>query len=282
MTCTECHNDTTIITRHKASWQTSVHGSGEGLESAGERASCAGCHDGAAFKEMIAAGKNFSQVESGNASPTHQDCRTCHQIHVTYTGEDWALTTDAPVVMVASGATFDGGAGNLCAQCHQARRYFDSFVNKDDATKYNVKVRFNPHYSIQADILMGLGGAGVEGNTGAHSSLPGSCVSCHMGESQVHTFEAQLSSCVGCHAGAENFDVGGYVTDFDVKYNELQAKLIALGVIDAEGNVLVETADEKTAIALWNYNLVYVDGSKGIHNPSYFEALLDVALESLE
>jgi hypothetical protein len=79
----------------------------------------------------VAAGQNFSQVEIGDANPTHQDCRTCHQIHTTYTGADWALETDAPVVMVTSGATFDGGSGNLCANCHQARRYLAGFAAKD-------------------------------------------------------------------------------------------------------------------------------------------------------
>ncbi len=106
---------------------------------------------------MIAAGQNFSQVESGDADPTHQDCRTCHEVHTTYTGEDWALETTDPVNIVVSGATFDGGTGNLCANCHQARRYMENFVDKTDPTKYTSTIpRFNPHLSVQADMLMGL------------------------------------------------------------------------------------------------------------------------------
>ncbi len=283
LTCTECHNDTAIITRHKANWVTSIHGSGPGLEYAGERAACAGCHDGAAFSEMIAAGKNFTEIESGNTAPTHQDCRTCHQIHVTYTGDDWALESNTPVTMVTSGLTFDGGNGNLCANCHQARRYFDSFVNKDNASLYDVKVRFNTHYSVQADTLMGSGGQGVEGKPGAHYSMvENTCAGCHMGENQVHTFEPQLSTCTACHADAEDFNVNGFVTSFDEKYLALEGKLQALGAIDAEGVTLIDTADEKLALALWNYNLVHEDGSNGIHNPSYFNALLDAALAALE
>ncbi|MBK6792400.1 MAG: collagen-like protein [Anaerolineales bacterium] len=97
LTCTECHNDTAVISGKKANWQESLHGSGTAFIEEGGNKSCAGCHSGAAFSEMIAAGGNFSTLESGDADPTHQDCRTCHQIHVTYTGDDWALETNAPV-----------------------------------------------------------------------------------------------------------------------------------------------------------------------------------------
>ena len=126
------------------------------------------CHSGATFSAAIAEGKNFTQVETGDANPTHQDCRTCHQIHVTYTSADWALETDAPVSMVTSGATFDGGSGNLCANCHQARRYMANFVNTADATKFAATARFNTHYSVQADTLMGL--VDVAANLGVKAS----------------------------------------------------------------------------------------------------------------
>lgn len=283
LTCTECHNDTAIITRHKANWETSVHGSGAGLAYAGERTDCAGCHDGAAFSEMIAAGLNFSQVESGNAAPTHQDCRTCHQIHVTYTGDDWALETSDPVNLVTSGATFDGGAGNLCANCHQARKYLAGFVDPNDSTKYAATARFNTHYSVQVDVLMGLGDFGVEGTPGAHYTMvENTCVGCHMGDNQVHTFEPQIASCQTCHAGAENFDVGGYLTEFDAKYAELEAALLARGMITAEGATVPGSYDAGPAQALFFYNLVHEDGSHGIHNPNYFNALMEMALEALK
>lgn len=283
LTCTECHNDTAIITRHKANWQTSVHGIGDGLAYAGERAACAGCHDGATFSEMIKAGLNFSQIESGNSAPTHQDCRTCHQIHVTYTSADWALETDAPVALVTSGATFDGGSGNLCANCHQARRYLANFVDPNDPTKYAATIRFNTHYSVQADVLMGLGDFGVEGKPGAHYTLvENTCVGCHMGENQVHTFKAQLSSCLPCHAGAENFDIGGFLTEFDAKYAELEAALRARGMITADGATVPGSYEAGPAKALFFYNLVHEDGSHGIHNPAYFKALMEMALEALK
>ncbi|MFZ5880612.1 MAG: hypothetical protein ACOY0R_14690 [Chloroflexota bacterium] len=235
----------------------------------------------------MAEGKNFSQLESGDANPTHQDCRTCHQIHVSYTGEDWALETVAPVALVTSGATFDGGSGNLCANCHQARRYMANFVDKNDATKYAANIRFNTHYSVQVDTLMGLGDFGVEGKPGAHYSMvENTCVGCHMGESDAHGFEPQLSTCVACHADAEDFNVNGFIDAFEEDYKALEAALLDKGMIKDNGDgtysTVVGSYDAGPAQALFIYNLVHEDGSDGIHNPTYFKALIEHALAALQ
>jgi hypothetical protein len=289
LTCTECHNDTALITGKKADWETSIHGSGAGFAYAGERGSCAGCHSGAAFSVMIAEGKDFTQIESVSADQTHQDCRTCHQIHTTYTGEDWALETTTSVTMVTSGVTFDGGAGNLCANCHQARHYLAGFADETDPTKYALEQRFNTHYSVQADVLAGAGDFGVEGKPGAHYSMvENTCVSCHMGEGQVHTFEPQLTTCQACHADVEDFNVNDYLTEFEEDYAKLEAALIAQGLIDEEHNTIWKNADGTPIVveagpaqALFFYNLVHEDGSEGIHNPNYFKALMKMSLEAL-
>jgi hypothetical protein len=56
-----------------------------------------------------------------------------------------------------------------------------NFVDKTDATKYAATARFNTHYSVQVDVLMGLGDFGVEGKPGAHYSMvENTCVGCHM------------------------------------------------------------------------------------------------------
>ena len=49
-------------------------------------------------------------------------CRTCHDIHKTYTGADFSLTgAEKAVKLEYTAGTFDKGAGNLCANCHQIR-----------------------------------------------------------------------------------------------------------------------------------------------------------------
>jgi len=285
LTCTECHNDTAIITSKKANWEESLHGQGTAFAEEGNRNTCAFCHSGAKFSESVAAGITFDKVEAGDANPTHQDCRTCHQIHTTYTSADWALETEAPVTQIVSGLTFDGGAGNLCANCHQARRYMANFVDKTDATKYtSTSPRFNPHLSVQGDILLGSGGFGVEGKPGAHYSMvEDTCVGCHMGgaETANHRMEPQLSKCQECHADAESYDINGAVTALEERMAELKAALTAKGLLDENGAVIPGTWDEATATAIWNYEVIEEDASNGVHNPNYVNALIDAAFAAL-
>ena len=283
VTCTECHNDTSIITGKKAAWEESLHGSGAAFIEEGPRNTCAGCHSGATFSAMVAAGQNFTEVEAGDANPTHQDCRTCHQIHTTYTSEDWALETTEPVTQVISGQTFDGGAGNLCANCHQARRYMANFVDQTDSTKFtSTSPRFNPHLSVQGDILLGSGGEGVEGQPGAHYEMvENTCVGCHMGAGDNHLMAPQLATCQECHADAESLDINGFQTTVEERMAELRTALQAAGLLDEEGVVIPGTWDQAQATAIWNYEVIEEDASRGVHNPAYITALLDAAFEAL-
>jgi hypothetical protein len=282
LSCTECHNDTSIITGKKAAWEESLHGSGVAFIEEGPRNTCAGCHSGATFSAMIDAGQNFTEDESGDATPTHQDCRTRPQTHTSYPSEDWALETTEPVTQVVSGLTFDGGAGNLCANCHQARRYIEDFASATTAGSYDATIRFNPHLSVQGDILLGSGGAGVEGSPGAHYSMvEDTCVGCHMGEGDNHLMEPQIATCQACHADAENYDINGVQTAVEERLVELQAALQSAGLVDEAGTPVPGTYDEAQATALWNYGVIHEDASHGVHNPSYINALLDASFEAL-
>ena len=168
LTCSECHNDTNVITGKETAWSESLHGTGEAYVR-GTSASCAGCHSGGAFSAMVAAGLNPSTVEAGDPDPTRQDCRACHAIHTTYTGEDWALESVAPVEMYAvEGVTFDGGTGNLCVTCHQPRRAFPEAV---DGVITGISSHWGPHHGPQSAMLLGVAGAGAEGTPSAHATM---------------------------------------------------------------------------------------------------------------
>jgi hypothetical protein len=299
LTCTECHNDTALISSKKANWQESLHGQGTAFIEEGGNKSCAFCHSGATFSAAIAAGQNFSQIESGDANPTHQDCRTCHQIHTTYTKADFALETTAPVTTVTSGATFDGGNGNLCANCHQARRYMAGFPAKDAAgtvipDKFTPTARFNTHYSVQVDTLMATvdvnAPLGVDGKPGAHYAMvENTCVGCHMGEGKNHRFLPEVAACVACHADATSTDINGAVTAFEEKVVQLHDALVAKGLLNDDGTNVLKNADGSPvqldpplAAALFTYHLIEEDGSNSVHNPNYFNALVDASLEVLK
>lgn len=299
LTCTQCHNDTALISSKRANWQESLHGQGTAFYEEGGNKSCAFCHSGAAFSEAIKAGQNFTQLESGDANPTHQDCRTCHQIHTTYTEDDWALETDAAVSMVVSGATFDGGAGNLCVNCHQARRYLANFVAKDKdgnviPDKYASSVRFNSHLSVQGDVMLGVLDVnailGVEGKESPHySKVENTCVGCHLGSAGNHSFEPRIETCVECHSDATDLNINGNETSFEEKYQALKDALTAKGMLDKDGVPVAKNADGSPvlldpgpAAALYVYGTLEEDASFGAHNPGYVNALLDAALEALK
>ena len=279
LTCTECHNDTALITGKKAPWSTSVHGSGTAAEYAGGRDGCTGCHSGASFSKMVAAGETPATYSGNAADVTHQDCRTCHQIHTTYTSADWALETTAPVNLYAfEGATFDGGKGNLCAVCHQPRTAFSA---TDGITKVT-STHWGPHHGPQSAMLLGIAGAGVEGKPAAHYSMTeNSCVTCHLGENDNHTFMPNISACQECHADAENFDINGVQTEVAEKLEKLAAALEAKGMLK-EDEPVVGDYPEAEAAALWNYIYIkHEDKSMGVHNPAYTKALLDSSLAAL-
>ncbi|MFC2177066.1 hypothetical protein ACFLRH_01470 [Actinomycetota bacterium] len=286
LTCTECHNDTSIITGKKAAWEESLHSTGEAFVR-GESGSCAGCHSGGAFQEMVAAGMNPSEVEAGDPNPTHQDCRTCHEIHTSFTSTDWALVTTAPVALYAfEDVTYAGGAGNLCGVCHQPRRQ----IEPADADG-NIEVtstHWGPHHGPQTAVLMGVGGAGeTTGSPSFHAlNVEDTCVSCHLGESADHTFEANLNACTSCHADAESLDVNGAQTEVAEALDEILELLLAKGMYEGdeeEGfHPVVGSYPAAEAEAMWNYILLAVeDSSLGVHNPGYTRALIEASLEAL-
>lgn len=146
--CAECHDDTTLITGMRTEWSESLHATGDAYVR-GSSASCAGCHSGGTFSQRVAAGLSPNQVTEGDTHPTRQDCRTCHQVHTSYTLADWALETTAPVSLYATpGNTFDGGNGNLCTSCHQARRDFPGDPDGDGVVT-GISTHWGPHHGPQ-------------------------------------------------------------------------------------------------------------------------------------
>jgi hypothetical protein len=297
LTCTQCHNETSLLDGKIYAWEASRHGpAGIAWEEEAGNQSCAGCHEGSSFVDRITAGQDFAAYAADKTvvlpDATPQTCRTCHTIHTTYTNTDFALRTVAPVKMVISGQTFDKGMGNLCVNCHQARRYMANFPLKDAAGAvvpgmYAASTRFNPHLSNQSDMMLGVGGGGtVTGTPSAHYTMTtDSCVTCHLGANSNHAFTAAVSTCVACHADAKSTDVNGAVTAIQAKYDTLKAGLTKLGLLDADGAVVASKAgvgyDEAHAWPLWVYGYIMEDGSMGVHNPKYVNALLDAAIAGL-
>lgn len=296
LTCTECHNDTTLIVSKQAQFkETSVHGTGEAFIR-GETTACAGCHGSEGTKARINAGllPHDASVEGVvNVSPFN--CRTCHNIHTTYTDEDWALTGGGQAVkMEYTDGTFDGGAGNLCANCHQIRN------PKPEVKDGNVAVassRYGTHYGVESQMLLGEGGLGLADDPSPHyKDVDDTCVTCHMGGESNHTYLPKVARCQECHSDAENFDVKGVQTEVKAMLEELHTIFVDTKLLNPEtdlwgiwdGSKFVNpSADaplvvpEAVANAMWNYKFVTYDQSNGVHNTEYAKALLEAALETM-
>jgi hypothetical protein len=277
--CADCHNETTVIFAANQQWAISNHGSGTSWSYAGARAMCAGCHSHEAFVDMIEAGISPNAVETAPAVPSNANCRTCHQIHNTYTAEDWALTTTEAVVLFAlEDATYDGGKGNLCTNCHQpmsAIAAADGEGNIEVTSTY-----WGPHHGPQSAMLLGLGGGGeVVGTASPHAAIGDTCVSCHI-SNMDHTFAPVVASCTACHPDAEDFDLNGLQTEVQALLDELLVLLEDAGMYH-DGHPVEGTYEAAKAQALWNYIFIAnEDASLGVHNPSYTKALLEASLDA--
>ena len=284
-TCAECHNNSGLIPGIKTEWRESLHGTGEAYLR-GTSASCAGCHSGVGFTNMVSSGQRPDEVEDGTLHPTRQDCYSCHQIHDSYSTDDWALTTTDPVSIYAfEGVVYDGGKGNLCAHCHQPR----SKIEEADTSGIIevTSTHWGPHHGPNSTLLLGVGGAGdVKGNPAAHYSMvEDTCVTCHMGENNDHSFDANIEVCQQCHADALDFDINGVQTEIQMLQDELETALITKGMWenDTEGGYpVVGSYPAAEAQAMWNYIFIAMeDSSLGVHNPAYTKDLLEWSIGAL-
>jgi hypothetical protein len=281
-----------IVSKQAQFKELSVHGTGEAFLR-GEGTDCAGCHGSEGTKARINAGlpPHDPSVEGvTNVSPFN--CRTCHNIHTTYTKDDFSLTGgEKPVVLEKTGGTFDGGKGNLCANCHQIRN--DLPVASGGNIDLGTNTRFGTHYGVEAAMLLGEGGLGVSGSPSPHYQLvENTCVACHMGDERNHTYLPAVARCQTCHADAENFDINGVQTEVQAMLDEVHELLVASGIMAADytddagnlqqGRSIPGVYPEAVASAMWNYKLVEYDQSRGVHNSAFAKALLQQALDALK
>ena len=94
--------------------------------------------------------------------------------------------------------------------------------------------------------------------------------------------EQDVAACTGCHADLEDFNYNGVQTEVEALIEELGELLIAKGLLDEEGDMVVGFYPEAEAWALWNYILIDIeDSSSGVHNMKYLAALAQLTLEKL-
>jgi hypothetical protein len=297
-TCGECHDFSENIKAKMIQYDASVHATGGTFER--NSSSCAPCHTSKGFREVLETGEQ--RTAASISDPTPVNCYTCHNIHQTYTTDDWALATIDPVTHWQGGAVYDGGTGNLCANCHQSR-VTDPFP---DATSPNgdftiSSFRFGPHHGPQSNLLLGVSGYDVSDTQHPHfSGELNSCVNCHLAEaygSQAggHNMgvaygyhgstELLTAGCLNCHMDEDQMlaNTEAFYAEIEADLETLWNMLVEAGVGDPENpHYAVEgTHTNAQAGAFYNYKYIEEDRSKGLHNPFYTRAMLDAAMEAL-
>lgn len=294
--CFSCHSDqNTFLIAATLQWENSFHASGLNIDR-GNSAGCAGCHISEGFIQRA-----NGETVTGEPNPTVIHCFTCHAPHTT---SDFTLRWTANATL-ENGDSFDLGAGNLCAACHIARRDVNSYVGTVGTNPANINsTHWGPHYSGQADMLIGSNGYEYAGYnytiTNHRSATQNGCLDCHYASTSNnivggHAFNMRgdardeggefsevlnTDACANCHGNINDFDLNGVQTELLGLAHTLDSLLTDAGLL-MDGHPVVGLTTVDSAGALWNYLMFEDDRSWGIHNPNYMRGLLQSSIDYL-
>lgn len=304
--CTQCHNNNALIASKTAQWEESTHAVG-GNAAYANRSGCIQCHTSQGFLEYVAEGSTANLTIP--AEPMQINCYTCHEIHETFTADDWSLTKPGPQILnvkyAGADVTWNKGNSNQCVACHQALAVSPAPV-AGGADFAIASSRIGVHHGPNANLI--LGKTAFEIGTGYPTTNPHStdngCIKCHMstpygyqagGHSMGLKYDSHgtetrlLTGCTPCHdisstalINAFNTKITNYQADIQDKLTTLENKLISAGIYNAAtGLAKTGTFKANAVIAYLNYNTIKEDRSLGIHNPDYSEKLLDNSITAL-
>jgi hypothetical protein len=306
--CVNCHTGDTELLAKQIQYKLSTHYNGGHYVYGNRAGECATCHSHEGYIENLATGTG--EVVAPYPEPTPPNCRTCHQIHQTYSRDDYTFTkTDAVEFRLGGSADLAGGSGNLCAQCHQARLR-DPMPEIGGPDVSFTSTHWGPHYSPQGNALAGMNFFDFEGgNGGTHAHADLGCNQCHMAfapEREIflggHTFNInyddngeEVQNVTGCNAAChENGPGPGTVEDFNhfgvqeeltELAHELLDMLVAIGIAEAgedHSSPVPGTYPGDVGAAFWNLQFFENDQSHGLHNPPYFRAILQGSIDAME
>jgi hypothetical protein len=289
-------------------WANSQHSIATRTPTGESRASCVRCHSGQGFTDF-AAGLPQNQQRTMYEAIT---CASCHDPHGDANNPHMLRSLSA-VTLFDNVTTVDtGGLGQLCMQCHVARRDAVTYVETTPGGG-----NFGPHYGPQTDMLMGKNAItyGKSIPSSAHATaVKDTCVACHLqtvpasashfGEVGGHTFRnrwdggtptdksddvALVGLCSDCHGDIDTFDFkradydgDGVVDGVQTEVKHLMEQLARLLPPLGQPTVTINSSFTKQQLrAAYNYQFVYYDGSYGAHNLSYAVGLLKASIADL-
>ncbi|MBI5789184.1 MAG: NapC/NirT family cytochrome c [Candidatus Schekmanbacteria bacterium] len=186
--------------------------------------------------------------------------------------------------------------GIACIDCHAEIVHGpDEFREENGAVMPRMEICFRCHndrraprdctlcHEMQKKMNLGIEGAGVEDTPNYMYPNSATCTDCHLQENQ---WKMSPKVCSDCH-GDEGH--GATMIEWQTSTKELLTQVEPL--VDEVGKGIeqakqrgknVGAAEELYNDALYNYEFVVSDGSKGAHNVDYAAALLNSAKEKLQ
>lgn len=268
---------------------------------------CGQCHSGDYFHRAIIEEEEVAEdalvgMEVANLAAV--ECVICHNPHARTgnaaapdTDRDYQLRFPEAVEVKARNHTdlvTDPARFNLCGQCHHSRGRDWTATSR------------GPHHSVQINVSIGEmalpanGDVLVESVRSSHTETTEQCATCHMHrqdfESEVapaiagHTFEIDFAGCIvsGCHSTEQTAErwLERYQEEVQDRLDAIADRLgatstweyTAAGGPDEAGQAAL--SDEVKQVRFL-YHYVLSDGSLGVHNPLYVNAILDKAEELL-
>ena len=256
--CSVCHDGT----HHpfQTQWAESAHNfdPATAAHGAGERTyGCQECHSGQGFIEMLEP-TEYEGLHADALAAGELDGVTCTVCHDPHSGDNPGQLRTLQAVTLVGGELLDTGKeGQLCMQCHKARRDASTQIDSGYA-------HFGPHSSVQGDAVYGASGyEGVASNitgfqSSGHGLIADACASCHVYATEFdpvtdfanvgHTFEPRVESCNECHAqesGAafdniadvrtlrpKDYDADGSIEPLQTEVEGLVATLVEVLVVN--------------------------------------------------
>lgn len=259
---------------------------------------CIRCHDAKGYINFTE-GVVTNTTGMKRASHISITCQTCHDPHGT-ANEYNLRNSPASSDTLGNGFAYTvGGKGQLCMDCHKARRNNVTYQNT------NISSTWGPHHSVQTDNFLGKNAYEFSGayQTNMHQNIiTDACVTCHMtvlpdtsvtnpNKVGAHTFRLKnpdtgyehTGACVTCHGQKSSFDDFMASADYDGDgsvesipaevqgaLRNIRILLPPVGIDSIAWQGIKASADSVLyKKAYWNYQLIANDGSNGMHNSKF-------------
>lgn len=290
-TCGVCHEG--AHNPYYDEWKTSGHGTLANTGYPQGREDCGPCHSGAGFVDEY--DSEYGDLYATSDDPMTITCGVCHDSH---SAENHGqLRTLQSVTFVQNGYDSDGnnpetvdfaGPGQLCLQCHRARRAPEGPNDTQISEGY---AHFGPHPGGQGDVVYGESGyEAINQNmtfaSSGHGLIEEACATCHVhpepyGEFAPdsaytgHTFLPTTQACANCHGDISEFNDITAKKDYDADGSIEGIQHEVEGLMDLLAETLVNYDTD-------NYSGKYLGGDATVDYHVVIDSLAATVEDSTE